>query len=215
MNKLVVFDLDGTLINSVYGIAQAVNRTRHDYALEPLSRELITTFVGDGAYKLMERSLADADKAVPLEEAVQKMTQHYADDPTYETRLYAGTAAGLAELKKDHWIVCIISNKPALVGQKIIKELNIAPWIDENIGGGMGYPLKPQPDALLYLMQKYHAAPGNTWVVGDNHTDIFLAANGGARSIFCTYGFGHKAASASSFDAASFAEAVEILQANQ
>ena len=87
--------------------------------------------------------------------------------------------------------------------------------IDENIGGGMGYPLKPQPDALLYLMQKYHAAPGNTWVVGDNHTDIFLAANGGVRSIFCTYGFGHKAASASSFDAASFAEAVEILQANQ
>ena len=81
MNKLIIFDLDRTLINSVGGIAQSVNRTRMDFGFEPLEEAVITSYPGDGAKKLLERSFADVTLPVPVEEAVQMMIRNYAADP--------------------------------------------------------------------------------------------------------------------------------------
>lgn len=190
VERLIVFDLDGTLIDSVGGIAESVNRTRRDFGLPVLPESTIAAFTGDGARKLLERAVRGETLPVSFEEAVAVMVRHYAEDPLYHTSLYPGVAEGLAELKRAGWRLAAVSNKPQLVGEKILAGLGIRQLLDDNIGGGGGFPLKPAPDAILHLLAKYGAVREHSFVVGDNHTDMNAARNAGLRGIFCTYGFG-------------------------
>ena len=213
MKKLLVFDLDGTLVDSAGGIAVSVNRTRADYGFAPLSTEKIASFTGDGAKKLIERSFSDVRLPVPLEEAVEKMTRHYADDPVADSFLYDGVAEGIRELHNTGWIVTVVSNKPVIVSEKILTHFRLMPYLAENIGGGSGFPLKPAPDALFFLMEKYKVPAENIYVTGDNHTDLNFAKAAGVKSIFCEYGFGEKADAEASCTVSSFSECVKHLSA--
>ena len=211
MNKLVIFDLDGTLIDSVGGIARSVNRTRADFGFAELEESVITAFTGDGAKKLLERSCADVTLPVSIEEAVQVMTRNYADDPLYHTYLYDGVKEGLTRLKNAGWITAVVSNKPQVVAEKIIAGLGIADLLNENIGGGAGFPLKPAPDAMLFLLDKYGAKAENSYIAGDNHTDMNAAKNAGMKSIFCRYGFGVKLDSVSTVEVDDFYQLTNYL----
>ena len=211
MNKLVIFDLDGTLINSVGGIANSVNKTRIDLGFQPLEESLITSFTGDGAKKLLERSFADVTLPVSVDEAVQLMIKNYAADPLCNTFLYPDVKAGLGRLKQNNWIMAVVSNKPQLVAEKILAGLDIAELFDENIGGGAGFPLKPAPDTMLYLQKKYNADLEYSFIAGDNHTDMNAAANAGMKSIFCRYGFGVKLDSASTVEVDDFNQLTNYL----
>ena len=211
MNRLLVFDLDGTLIDSVGGIAASVNRTRRDFGFAPLSKDTIASFTGDGAKKLLERSFADVELPVPVDEAVAAMVRHYAADPVFDTSLYPGVYDGMTALREAGWILTVVSNKPQVVGERILRHFGLAALIAENIGGGSGFPLKPAPDALFYLLDKYAVAPENARVVGDNHTDMFFAANAGLKGIFCRYGFGVRKDSPSALEVDSFAECAAAL----
>lgn len=214
MKKLLVFDLDGTLIDSAGGIAVSVNRTRADFGFAPLSTEKIASFTGDGAKKLLERSFSDVQLPVSLEEAVEKMVSHYAADPVAESSLYDGVADGIKALQQAGWIVTVVSNKPVVVSEKILSHFGLTPYLSENIGGGSGFPLKPAPDALLHLMKKYAVEPENVWVIGDNHTDLNFAKNSGVRSIFCKYGFGTRGDAPCTAEAETFSGCVAILSAS-
>lgn len=211
MNKLVIFDLDGTLINSVGGIANSVNRTRIDLGFPLLEESLITSFTGDGAKKLLERSFADVTLPVPVEDAVQLMIKNYAAEPLCNTFLYPDVKEGLIRLKKNNWIMAVVSNKPQLVAEKILAGLGIAELFDENIGGGAGFPLKPAPDAMLYLQKKYNADIEYSFIAGDNHTDMNAAANAGMKSIFCRYGFGIKLDSSATIEVDDFNQLTDYL----
>ena len=184
-----MFDLDGTLVDSIGGIANSVNVTRHYYGFAPLPEKLIESFTGDGAKKLLERSFADVKLTVPVDEAVKKMVNFYEEDPLYNTRLYPGVKEGLEQLHDAGWLLAAVSNKPRSVGSKILDGLGITPLLCDNIGGGV-FPLKPAPDAFCHLLEKHRVSCENAWVAGDNHTDINAAAAAGIRSIFCRYGFG-------------------------
>lgn len=214
MKKLIVFDLDGTLIDSLGGIAASINRTRADYGFAPLARELISSFTGDGAVKLLERSFADVALPVPVEEAMERMIRNYADNPVTDTALYPGVAEGMKVLQESGCLLNVVSNKPVVVGEKILTHFGIMPYLTENIGGGSGFPLKPAPDALFYLMKKYQVSQENVWMVGDHHTDLNFALNGGVRSIFCKYGFGTQGNVPFTSEAESFSDCVEILSAS-
>ena len=211
MNKLLIFDLDGTLINSVGGIAQSVNRTRMDFGFAPLDEAVITSYTGDGAKKLLERSCADVTLPLPIEKAVQVMIKNYAADPLYHTFLYDGVKEGLIRLKEAGWILAVVSNKPQLVAEKILAGLEVAQLFNDNIGGGAGFPLKPAPDAMLFLAEKYHADPEFSYIAGDNHTDMNAAKNAGMKSIFCRYGFGIKMDTSSTVEVETFAELTDYL----
>lgn len=211
MKKLLVFDLDGTLLHSVGGIAASVNRTRAAYGFAPLSPEMIASFTGDGAKKLLERSFSDVRLPVPLEEAVGKMVQYYADNPVTDSFLYDGVAEGIRELHNAGWIVTVVSNKPVVVGEKILTHFGLIPYLAENIGGGSGFPLKPAPDALFFLMKKYEVPAENIYVIGDNHTDLNFAKAAGVKSIFCEYGFGTKQDAETSYTVDSFSGCVKLL----
>ena len=210
-NRLIVFDLDGTLIDSAGGIAESVNRTRRGFGLPELPVELILTFVGDGAKKLAERAFSGTSLPVPLEDAVGIMVRHYADAPLFQTSLYPGVADGLAAMRRAGWITAVVSNKPQIVGEKILSGLGIRELLCDNIGGGSGFPLKPAPDALLYLLDQYGANPADSFVAGDNHTDMHAAANAGMRGIFCRYGFGRKNDAPAFAEADSFPELTDFL----
>lgn len=211
MNKAVVFDLDGTLIDSAGGIAHSVNRTRIHLGFEPLDEKMITSFTGDGIRKLLERACADVVLPLPMEEVIKINVGFYADDPVYHTEVYPGVPETLEKLKSAGYFLAVLSNKPQVVADRILEKLGISGFMDANIGGEAGFPLKPAPDALIHLMNKFQSAPENTWMTGDNHTDLAVAVNAGTRSIFCRYGMGTKEGLTADFETDSFAGLLDIL----
>ena len=214
MNKAVVFDLDGTLIDSIGGIVNAVNETRKFYGLPPQDDELIKSFVGNGVRKLMERSLATDVSSVPLDDAAKTMIQFYTDDPVAKTTLYDGVKETLAALKNDNWLLAVVSNKTQTISEKILCELGIRNFFTENIGGDGNFPLKPAPDAMLYLLERYEISRTECFVVGDNYTDLDFAASTGIKSIFCTWGFGTVGTNPPTFTADRFTEIFKIVSKN-
>ena len=216
---LVMFDLDGTLIDSVGGIAHAVNAVRRECGLAPLSTERVRGFVGNGARKLMERSLADAPSPVSVDAALAAMVDRYAAEPLYDTRLYPGVAEGLEELARRGALLAVVSNKPDRVGRLILEGLGIAPFFRENMGAGAlhsplsgRFPLKPAPDAVLYLLEKYAVPRDRVWFVGDHHTDLRAAEAAGVRGIFCRYGFGRRDDAPAAFEIDAFSELAPLLE---
>jgi phosphoglycolate phosphatase len=209
MKKIIMFDLDGTLINSVGGIANSVNVTRQQYGFAPLPEDVITSFTGDGAKKLLERSFADVTLPCSVEEAVKRMVANYAADPLCNTFLYPGVMTGLQALADAGFLLAVVSNKPQEVGEKILSGLNVMPLLCDNIGGGK-FPLKPAPDAFLYLLEKYNITKENALIAGDNHTDINSATAAGVSSIFCEYGFGVLDNAVPTWSVKDFSELVQI-----
>ena len=209
--KLLMFDLDGTLIDSVGGIVQSVNVTRIQYGFAPLSENVVVSFTGDGIAKLTERSFADVGLPESLDIVKQKMMDNYAADPLYKTGLYDGVKVTLEKLSSCGWLLAVISNKPEVVGEKILEGLDIMPLLCENIGGGR-FPLKPAPDAINYLLEKYAVAREDAMMVGDNHTDINSGKNAKVKTCFCKYGFGTLDETVPDFEIDSFAELLSVLE---
>lgn len=208
--QLVMFDLDGTLIDSMGGIAHAVNTVRSRYGGMPLPTEQIRGFVGNGGRRLMERALADLTPPPAIEPALAGMIEAYAAEPLHDTRLYPGVAEGLAQLARRGCLLAVVSNKPDPVGRLILEGLGVAAFFCEIIGAGR-FPLKPAPDALLYLLEKYAVPRERAWFVGDHCTDLGAAAAAGVRGVFCRYGFGQRGDCPASFAIDHFAELPPLL----
>ena len=188
MNRCVIFDLDGTLIDSRADIANAVNMTRRDFQLPPLPLETVVSYVGDGVRKLILRAFADT--GADMEAAIQAMGIHYRENAVVKTTLYPGVAQGLEELYAHGWKLALVSNKPTELCRIIFRHFKLEPLFAEIIGGSSGFPLKPAPDALNHILHATDSDPAQSWVCGDNHTDLDAAKNAGMKSAFASYGFG-------------------------
>lgn len=206
MVKLIVFDLDGTLIDSRRDLAGAVNHMRGSMGLEPISTERIVTFVGNGVANLVRRSVADAD--VDFDEALRRMKRYYAEHLVETTSLYPGVASGLAELGRAGITLAVLSNKPTDASCRILKELGVGDRFAEIIGGDGDFPLKPEPDALLALMWKFDCRPEQCWMFGDHYTDLEAARRAGCRRALARYGFGDPKSETFDFEVGSFPEFV-------
>ena len=206
MVKLIVFDLDGTLIDSRHDLAGAVNHMRGSMGLEPISTERIVTFVGNGVANLVRRSVADAD--VDFDEALRRMKRYYAEHLVETTSLYPGVANGLTELDRAGITLAVLSNKPTEASRRILKALGVGERFAEIVGGDSDYPLKPEPDALLALMHKFNCRPEQCWMFGDHYTDLEAARRAGCRRALARYGFGDPREEKFDFEVGSFAEFV-------
>jgi phosphoglycolate phosphatase len=193
--KLLVFDLDGTLIDSAQDLCNSVNATLAHFGLKHLEDTEIASFIGDGALMLVRRGLAKEHGAPVSEEFLQTAYAFFLDyyrahklDFTYA---YDGVLESLAALKALHdqpRTMAVLTNKPVRPARDICAALGLAPYFMSIYGGNSFGTKKPNPEGLLALMAEAGAAPEETVLIGDSHVDVLTARNGGAWVIGCTFG---------------------------
>ena len=188
-NSMIIFDLDGTLIDSRRDLATGVNLMRAYYKLPALELETVSSFVGNGARKLAERSLAGHDE-INFDEAFELMRKFYKEHMFDQTTFYPGVLDALKLIKQKKYKTAIVTNKPDNSCKAIIEHLKVSEYFDVILGASDKYILKPEPDMLLAVMNETASKPEASWMVGDNYTDMESGARAKVKTCFVTYGFG-------------------------
>jgi len=185
--NLLIFDLDGTLIDSKRDIATAVNLTFRDLRLPEKPREMIYGYVGNGVRQLIIDAV-ESDRPARVEPALQIFRRHYLKHLLDETRLFPGIEKALGHYKDKQ--KAIVTNKPTAYTEKIIEGLQIKHHFDLILGGETDVPLKPQPDMLLKVLKTLGIHPDDAVMIGDSLNDIHAARAAGVRACGVAYGFG-------------------------
>ena len=209
MARLAVFDLDGTLADSLRDLADSINLVRGSFGLPPLSSDAARACIGDGLRKLVEKALAGS--RYDLESAVARMKAVYGEHLTDHTRLFPGGEKALARLRDAGVILALVSNKDFRESRTILNRNGVLEYFSDLVGGDSGYALKPAPDALLSLREKYSVSSRDCWMVGDHFTDMEAGRRAGFRRIFCAYGFGELRGETPDFTVNSFPEIAETI----
>lgn len=209
MNSVVIFDLDGTLIDSRKDLTTGVNLMRAEYGLSPLDVYTVADYVGNGARKLAERALKGIDTDV--DEALTKMRGYYTEHMFDETDLYPTVKEGLQILKQKGFKTAVCTNKPQEPCLGILGHLGVAEDFDIIMGANPDFTLKPDPAMLEFILRQTGSSPENSWMVGDNYTDLESGRRAGTKTCFCNYGFGYQREE--SFDVAvdSFGEFAKMM----
>jgi phosphoglycolate phosphatase len=202
--RLLVFDLDGTLIDSAQDLCNSVNASLEEYGLNPLPDPAIAGFVGNGAPLLMRRSLAMASHSTVdqvsedlFNKAYAFFLQYYREHKLDFTYAYDGVLDALKALHELHdapggaaRTMAVLTNKPVRPARGICEGLGLADFF-LHIYGGDSFPVKkPDPFGLRSLMEETGARPEETVMIGDSKVDVETARNAGAWSLGCTFGFG-------------------------
>jgi len=198
--KLLVFDLDGTLIDSAQDLCNSVNATLTHCGRKPLADRVVASFIGDGALLLVRRALEhEAANAItqPVDEeflaqAYQFFLDYYREHKLDFTYAYAGVLEALAALRQFHdgtsRTMAVLTNKPVRPAQAICEARGLAPYF-LHVYGGNSFPVKkPDPLGLRTLMREAGATAEETVLIGDSHVDVLTARNAGVWSIGCTFG---------------------------
>ena len=193
--ELIIFDLDGTLINSIPDLTLAINKTLSHYELLPLTIAQVTPFIGNGAKTLVERALEKATnkKVSPkvLSEALAYFIPTYQSNVCEETYLYRGVFETLKYLDEKGYQMVICTNKPFPFIEPILDRLEIKLFFKTWIGEESLAEKKPQGAPLLYLVDEMKTSAEKCVMVGDSKNDILAAKNAGIESIGLTYGYNY------------------------
>ncbi len=204
--QLLIFDLDGTLIDSRADLAAGINHMRQHFGLEPLPLETISGYIGNGVRKLVERSLQGAP--VEMEEALRINKEYYYAHLTVHTYLYEGVAEGIRRLEHAGHKLALLTNKPGDPSRTILKYFGLADSFSSIIGGGDIAALKPEPEGVFQCRKTAGMDASRTWMIGDHYTDLAVAENAGIKSAFVRYGFGEARTYKPNVYFASFSELV-------
>ena len=188
--KCVVFDLDGTLLNTIKTINHYLNFALASYGLGSVSEEDCMSFVGDGAIKLIERALKSVGADLRLLDDVYKTyNDAYNSSPYYSTKVYEGIPELISALKNRGIKLAVLSNKPDFAVKATVSKF-LPDSFDIVRGGVDGIPLKPSPDSLFEILNRLGVSPDETAYIGDSEPDVLTAQNAGIKNgIFVTYGF--------------------------
>ncbi len=220
--RLLVFDLDGTLIDSSADLCRSVNAALRHVGRESLASAQIAGFIGDGAAMLMRRALAASaeqesrDAPVPqamFQESFQYFLDYYRVHKLDETLPYPGVVEALRSIRTRYPLLpmAILTNKPVRPSREICAALGLAPFFFA-IYGGDSFAKKPDPEGLLFIMAQANSirgaahaetseiTPNNVVMIGDSDIDITTAKRCRVRSLGCGYGLAREALEASSPD---------------
>ena len=213
--RLLVFDLDGTLIDSHVDLANSINAMLAHLGRPELPLAVIGGYIGDGATLLVRRALGDPEGDVHDEEYVNTALEFFL--ATYRvhkldfTYVYAGVAEALAAIR-EAWpgiAMAVLTNKPVNPSREICAHFGLDRYFFQIYGGNSFHTKKPDPSGLLTLMAEASALGGSaakitaaeTVMIGDSEVDILTARNCGARSIGCSYGLAPQSLAAAAPDA--------------
>lgn len=198
---LLVFDLDGTLIDSQQDLANSVNAALAFLSRPQLHDTHIASFVGDGAAMLMKRALeATGVPGSPVEslmpQALSFFLEYYRAHKLDFTYVYPGVLSELRRIRtaSPHLPMAILTNKPYRPSREICDGLGLSPYFFQNYGGDSFSQKKPDPTGMQALMQEasgilgYDVSPKRVVLIGDSHVDVDTARAAGVRSLGCTYG---------------------------
>ena len=202
---LVVFDLDGTLVDSRVDLCNSVNATLRHYGKAELPAEVIASYIGEGAGTLVRRALAHAhviaEEADPhddalVEEALAWFIGYYRVHVLDFTYVYAGVMEALRTIRerRPELPMAVLTNKPVMPSRRICEHFGMDAYFFANYGGNSFATKKPEPEGLLRLMAEAGrlvgraVGPEETVMVGDSHVDVETARACGAKALGCLYG---------------------------
>ena len=190
MIKACIFDLDGTLADTLDSLATVANGVLRDFGLRELPRENFKYYAGEGATMLVRRCLKDAgDPELTL---LEKMDQVYRErfnaNPLYLVRAYEGMPETLRQLKEEGMFLGVCTNKPQEAALKVIRTL-FGDVFDEIVGQQEGLPRKPAPDGALLLASRFGVQPQECMYIGDTATDMQTGLGAGMFTVGALWGF--------------------------
>ena len=198
--RLIVFDLDGTLIESRKDLCNSVNAMLDHFGRPELPEEVIADYIGDGASMLVRRALGDPEGDVHDEEfvteALRFFLEYYKVHKLDYTYVYPGVMEALAAIRaaRPETLMAVLTNKPVNPSRAICDHFGLSHYFFQNYGGNSFHTKKPDPHGLLALIAEASAmngsavAPGETLMIGDTDIDVLTARAAGARSVGCLFG---------------------------
>jgi phosphoglycolate phosphatase len=186
---LLVFDLDGTLVDSIHDLAEAASDLSERYGGRRFDDETVCRMVGEGAAVLVDRVMARAGHAEAPPGALERFLALYDERMFDTTRAYPGVLDTLGALADTH-AMALLTNKPEDSARKVLAHCGLDRYFAHAIFGDGGFARKPDPAGLRWLMQQHRAAAGRTVLVGDSEVDLATARAGGVRACLARYGFG-------------------------
>lgn len=209
MNHCIIFDLDGTLVDSLEDIFIAVNYMRSEYGLAPVERDVVKSYIGNGVKSLVEN--ATRDSICDFDGALEKYVAYYREHMVDKTCCYPGVKSGLAELAANGFVLGVWTNKPEQPARYILSKLDISKYFDFIIGGDSGYALKPDPEGALAVMKEFNSNADTTFILGDHYTDLEAGRRAGIRRVFATYGIGETRKEKPDFTIDCFVDFVQMM----
>lgn len=188
MKELLIFDLDGTLIDSKRDLADSVNAMRVHLGEPPLADETVYSYVGNGAPVLVRRALPGREEE-EIERGLRFFLEYYRDHMLDATTLYPGIREGLDQLLAADVKMAVLTNKPVRFSEHLIKGLGLEGHFFRIYGGNSFEEKKPHPKGIELLMEESGIGRSETIMVGDSAVDVMTARNAQVRACGVSWGF--------------------------
>ena len=186
--RALIFDLDGTLVDSKQDLICSVNAMLVEMGREPLHEDTVSSYIGHGAPRLVARALGNGTTEGECERALKFFLAHYDQHKLDSTHAYPGVTEALEELRE--FPMAVLTNKPVRVSWKILEGLDLAKYFRAIYGGNSFETKKPDPLGAKKILEELSAAPSEAVIVGDSEVDVQTARNAGTLAAAVNYGFG-------------------------
>jgi phosphoglycolate phosphatase len=186
--RALIFDLDGTLIDSKLDLVHSVNATLRELQRPELPEEIISSYIGNGAPVLVSKALGQDVSPTELHRALKFFLSHYEEHKMDNTCAYSGVPEALQHLSA--MPMAVLTNKPVRISVRILEALGLAKYFRAVYGGNSFATKKPDPFGAHTILREFGARPSEALLIGDSEVDVQTARNAGMLAAVVNYGFG-------------------------